>query len=623
MFMFFRNPVPVASAASRVDRRRRSRLVRPLRVEGLENRDLMAALGLDPTFGLGGISLSSNPSSSGNATSIYSYFGNVAIQSDGKILAVGTRSTYTSTATSSTSSTDVIVERLNANSTIDNGFGTNGVATIALTSGTTALDGTGVDLAIQSDGKILVLGSTSTRNLGSGVTNTIADFAVARLNANGTIDTSFNGTGYRLVDFTPTNTTGNVSDTPTSLALAPGGKIVVAGSTQTPGSVVNGTPVLGSQDMAVARLNADGSLDTTFNKTGEQVVAFDLGGANSDIASAVTVGSDGKVILAGSAGLADITSGADTFSTSDIAVARLNSDGSLDGSFGTGGKKTVAYDLGGDKSDSASAVALAGTNIVLVGTSSVSTGSSSAGNSANSTSDLTVTRLTSSGALDTTFNTTGKFAMPSTLLGTAVSTTGSGLVVLPDGSLVVAGTASRPGQYDSIGLFAKLTTAGALDSSYGTGGVGLLGGATPYGNIALQGDGKIVFSTGGGVARTTAPAPLALSVVSLTTGTGKKVKGGKVVTVQFNTALNPVLAGSVSSYQVRNGTKGKKFLAIKSVSYDASTFTTTINLKQAAPTKGTLQLILSASGIVGQDSALLNGGQSVTMTISRTAPSTT
>src|SRR5262249_7714535 len=163
------------------------------------------------------------------------------------------------------------------------------------------------------------------------------DFAVARLNADGSLDTSFNGTGKVTIDF-------GFDDQATAVALQPSdGKIVVAGF---------GNQSAGSASFLAARLNTHGTLDTSFNGTGKQSVSF---GA-TDRAYAVATPGDGKIVLAGSTQ----TSGSNP--TSSFAVARLNGDGSLDTSFNSTGKQTVRFDL----NNQASAVAVQPDGRVLV-----------------------------------------------------------------------------------------------------------------------------------------------------------------------------------------------------------------------------------------------------------------
>src|SRR5260370_21844933 len=138
---------------------------------------------------------------------------------------------------------------------------------------------------------------------------------VVRFNANGTADTSFNGTGAQIVSFSAfgSSYTGGVGQ---DLALQQDGKIIVTGYVSPPSF---------EYDWATARLNADGSLDTSFNGTGTATIDF-AGG--SDIANDVAVQADGKIIVAGRADV-----GATTGQGYNLALARYNANGTLDTTF--------------------------------------------------------------------------------------------------------------------------------------------------------------------------------------------------------------------------------------------------------------------------------------------------
>src|SRR5262249_13035007 len=187
------------------------------------------------------------------------------------------------------------------------------------------------------------------------------DFAVARLNADGSLDTSFNGTGKVTIDF-------GFDDQATAVALQPSdGKIVVAGF---------GNQSAGSASFLAARLNTNGTLDTSFNGTGKQSVSF---GA-TDRAYAVATPADGKIVLAGSTQTSGPTP------PTSFAVARLNGDGSLDPSFNSTGKQTVRFDL----NNQASAVAVQPDGrVVVAGTTAAIIGSTA--------TDFAVTRFLDNG----------------------------------------------------------------------------------------------------------------------------------------------------------------------------------------------------------------------------------
>jgi uncharacterized delta-60 repeat protein len=169
--------------------------------------------------------------------------------------------------------------------------------------------GTGTTVArkllVDGAGKLVLVGQTAT--------GTNADMVVVRLNANGSLDTGFNGTG-KLVR-APTSG----SDAALDAVLQADGKLLLAG-------YVAGAD--GSQDWAVLRLNQDGSYDTTFGSGGKVVMPV---GASHDAAWAIQTLAGGKNVIAGSTRTGNATS------ETDQVVMRLNANGSLDTSFGSGG----------------------------------------------------------------------------------------------------------------------------------------------------------------------------------------------------------------------------------------------------------------------------------------------
>jgi len=159
------------------------------------------------------------------------------------------------------------------------------------------------------------------------------DFGIVRLNANGTPDLSFNLTGKVSFGFDLLGSTTK-NDGVSRMALDAAGNIVIAGYADKGSS---------NYDFAVARLLPNGQLDANFNAVGRATVAFDFGGntgSNDDVASGLTIQRDGKILLFGSSDTSTSTT-----SNYDMAAARLYPDGSLDGSFGIGGKTLVSFDL--------------------------------------------------------------------------------------------------------------------------------------------------------------------------------------------------------------------------------------------------------------------------------------
>jgi uncharacterized delta-60 repeat protein len=218
----------------------------------------------------------------------------IAQAPDGKIVAAG----Y---ALASATDYDFAIARYTASGVLDPTFGSGGVVRTSL--------GTGQDVAnavaVQPDGRIVAAGYKRTGNL--------FDFAVVRYNVNGTQDTSFGNLGVVLIPV------GASNDIARSVAILPNGKILVAGES------FNGAS---SNDMAVVRLNANGSIDGTFADAGVALVDF-AGGADS--ATSMVVQENGRIVLAGNA-FADGPAGTQRA----FALARLTATGARDTAFGSG-----------------------------------------------------------------------------------------------------------------------------------------------------------------------------------------------------------------------------------------------------------------------------------------------
>ena len=206
---------------------------------------------------------------------------------------------------------------------LDTSFDGNGKKTINF-GGTDAANA----VLVQPNGRIVVAGD-------GGAPGT---FCVARLRANGAFDTTFGSGGRRTIDF------GGDSGSLRGAALQADGKILLAGRSDL--------------QVAVARLNPSGSLDTTFSGDGKKL--FSWGGFSQ--ATSVLVLPNGKILLGGFFGPEG----------GNIQVARLNANGALDNTFGTGGKSPV--DFGGD--DFGHAIARQANGRILVAGHSQVTGQS-------------------------------------------------------------------------------------------------------------------------------------------------------------------------------------------------------------------------------------------------------
>ena len=351
----------------------------------------------------------------------------VAIQTDGKIVVAG--------SSDNGSNYDFAVVRYNTNGSLDTTFGATGKVTTPVGSS----DDYGMSIAIQSDGKIVVAGSS--------YNGSSYDFAVVRYNTNGSLDTSFGGTGKL------TTSVGSFDDEGYGVAIQSNGKIVVVGASSPHGS---------DADFAVVRYNTNGSLDTSFGGTGK--VTTPIGPANA-YGECIAIQSDGRILAVGETDY-------------DFALVRYNDDGSLDTSFGGTGKVTTSI---GSFDSEGYGVAIESDGKIVA-----------AGSSYNGSDyDVAVVRYNASGSLDILFGGTGKLTTP---IGTS-DDRGYSVAIQPDGKIVVAGTAYNGSDYDFA--VARYNSDGSPDTSFaGTGTT-----TTSFDSwddngesVALQADGKIVVA---------------------------------------------------------------------------------------------------------------------------------
>jgi uncharacterized delta-60 repeat protein len=283
------------------------------RLEPLEARLLLTTAGsLDTTFGSQGYtSVTVNPITSPNEGIPSEGAVATAIQPDGKILLLVSSPSGPST---------IEVIRLDANGSLDTTFGTGGIATIAVP--TTEIEATPRAMLLEPNGQILV-GGTMPQAFMDGIEESyeLSQF-VARLNANGSLDTSFGTAGTGIV----TLGEGAEPDDLTyldSIVAGPNGTILLAGQSAAPLDSFN-----------VIRLNADGSLDTTFGSNGQTVVGVGM----NDMVYGTAVQPNGQIVVVGTAVYKTVSEGTGSGQTSasytEAVAIRLNADGSLDTSFG-------------------------------------------------------------------------------------------------------------------------------------------------------------------------------------------------------------------------------------------------------------------------------------------------
>ncbi len=252
---------------------------------------------------------------------ITSRFQAMSIQEDGKIVVAG----YINNG----ANFDFMCARYDTDGSLDESFDGDGIVTTNIGIGT---NDSAYALSIQADDKIVVAGFTSTGG--------VNDFALVRYNADGSLDNSFHGDGIVTTDI------GSDDDVAYALTIQPDNKIVAAGYSYNDPT---------NYDFALARYNADGSLDDSFDGDGVVTTSID---SDIDVAFSVSIQADNKLIVAGSS-----YNGVDD----DFALARYNADGSLDDSFDGDGKVTT--DIGSD-TDAASALCIQEDGRIVVAGSS-------------------------------------------------------------------------------------------------------------------------------------------------------------------------------------------------------------------------------------------------------------
>lgn len=370
---------------------------------------------LDLTFDRGGIAVSPVDS----ANSGYSF----AQQADGRIVGVTSESYDLNGSTAYR----VRLERFNVNGTPDAGFGNGGFVRVPI-----ATTQPIIDFEIAPSGKFVV---------------GFRDFSVAVFTATGALDASFSGDGQQTVRVDPTNFSQTLAD----IVIQPDGKILLSGrnGTYTPSYIYQ---------FALARLNADGSLDTTFSADG--LVIPNLG-TFSDAAS-VALQSDGKIILGGT-----------TSSTPNSYVTlRYLSNGTLDNSFSAAQVPTYGY-----TSDS-------GPELLTQPNGSVTVSGVAKESAAASNAGCLTMRFTATGSLDTTFSSDGTVFTPMS----GARDEARAMAVQTDGKILLGGVTA-------VGITVLRTMPdGSLDTSFGGDGRASLDFGSSCESIAVQTDGKVVVA---------------------------------------------------------------------------------------------------------------------------------
>lgn len=204
------------------------------------------------------------------------------------------------------------VARLDANGTLDPNFSGNGTIFHG-TLGSSVIAPLWYAMAVDSSNRIYLAGHGTIDVSG----NPIPAYLVARLHANGSLDTSYTGgTGFLATNYTSSPLE---SDAAYAIHLLPDNSAYVAGADNVP------DPANGHYGMSLLRLTADGFLQGSFGTSGRAMADFQQDG-HFDSANALTIQPDGSIVLAGT------SSGATN--VDDLALARFNPDGTLDTGFG-------------------------------------------------------------------------------------------------------------------------------------------------------------------------------------------------------------------------------------------------------------------------------------------------
>ncbi len=386
--------------------------------------DLLPRSGaVDTSFGMDGIVTTNSDTDEDDAAN------GIAVQDDGKIVLAG--------SSGSSSSFNFALARYCSDGSLDTSFGTAGKVITPFGS----TNDKAAAVAVQQNNKIVAAGHSSV--------SSIYNFALARYNPDGSLDTSFGSSGKVYTDFYSAMGAAN------ALAIQPDGKIVAAGYSNN-----------GSFDVfALARYNPDGSLDAAFDTDGKVRTDF---GPWPSYCHALAVQKDGKIVAAGTV----------NNTIFGFALVRYNTDGSLDTSFGVTGK--VITFLGANSAKSNAVVIQEDGKIVAAGYRN--TGSDEV---------FALVRYHADGSLDSSFGTSGT--------GSVLTPIGSGnsracaAALQSDGKIVAAGYSDTV-SFDNF-VLVRYNSNGTLDTSFGTDGIVIQGigpGDSRANALAINPDGMII-----------------------------------------------------------------------------------------------------------------------------------
>jgi uncharacterized delta-60 repeat protein len=307
-------------------------------------------------------------------------------------------------------------------------------------------------VAVQADGKIVAVGGAAN------------DFLVVRYIRAGSLDPTFGGDGIVTTSFG-----SNLSiDDAVAVAVQTDGRIVVAGRA---GSASN-------PQIALARYNTDGALDTTFSGDGILTMEFSIGSSSGGPALGVAVQTDGRIVIVGSNG-------------TDVALARLTTNGTLDATFGPAPGGRATRDFGID--DTATAIAILSDNRIIVAGSMTFNGQKV----------FVWDRFSSNGFAEGLQGTNPGNGASHTSFGPNTDVRATSMAIQPDGRIVLAGDFTFTGGGGQVPIFtdngmaiARYNTDGTMDAAFDADGLRTIDfGISAFARaVAIQPDGKLVVA---------------------------------------------------------------------------------------------------------------------------------
>ena len=401
---------------------------------------------LDTTFGTSGKVTTSLSTTNITSDIIYS----TIIQPDGKILTAGT--------SLETARYKFALARYLTNGNLDTTFGTAGIVITDI--GVITSGGITVEMKLQLDGKIVVIGTHQDTQ------NDLSKIALVRYNSNGTLDASFGTNGVVFSNFNNYDNEGN------GLFIQANGKILAA-------TFAFSSNNNNESNYNIFRYNSNGILDNSFGINGVVSINLGLNIVNlnsSDVATIIIELANGKILVAGK------SDSMPTNGENNFAIIQLNSNGTLDTSFGTMGKVFIDFSL----DDQVAAMQITATNkIILGGTLFYNSGANS---------KIGIVQLNANGTIDTTFGTAGKII--TTINSSTNNDVLEDLQLQANGDIIVGGTTQNSNTL--IGLdfaLVKYFINGNLDTNFGTNGFAItdFNNSTEFINsIAIQSNNKII-----------------------------------------------------------------------------------------------------------------------------------